>query len=132
MTSLSKSMAENELSNPNSMYYVGGPTVMDEIRNYMGGGSYGLRYPNYMNYKRNMYIGQPVVDQYESLAKTKFSRQSENLFKAVAAGGTALIVGLAARKIPGVKPLVKFGGKLLGLAWAAVKLPFKLLWKAIK
>ena len=130
MTSLSKSMAENEINNPNSMYYAGAPSVIDEIRSYMGGVSYGSRYSYPL--KRNMYIGQPVRDEYASLAKTKFSRQSENLFKATVAGATAILIGLAARKIPGVKPGVKYLGKGLGYAWKAVTLPFKLLWKAIK
>ena len=130
MTSLSKSMAESELANPNSLYYMGGPTVMDEIRNYMNGVSYGSRraYP----VKRNMYIGQPVQDQYESLAKTTFSRKSENLFKAAVAGAAILIVGLAGRKIPGVKPAAKLLGQGLALCGKVLAWPFKLLWKAIK
>lgn len=130
MTSLSKSMAESELNNPNSLYYTGRPTVMDEINGYMNGISYGARYP-YAG-KRNMYIGQPVQDKFVSLAQAEYSRKTENIFKATVAGATALVIALAARKIPGVKPAAKFVGKSLGFCGKVIAYPFKLLWKAIK
>ena len=130
MTSLSKSMAESELANPNSLYYIGGPTVMDEIRNYMNGVSYGSRraYP----VERNMYIGQPIEDKYESLSKATNSRKSENIFKATVVGVSTILLALAARKIPGVKPAAKLVGQGLGFCGKLIAWPFKLLWKAIK
>ena len=130
MTSLSQSMAENELRNPNSPYYMAGPTVMDEIRGYMNGVSYGSRYSYPV--RRNMYIGQPVQDKFESLAKATYGRKSENIFKATVAGATTILIALAARKIPGVKPAVKYTGQALGFCGKVLAFPFKLLWKAIK
>ena len=121
--SLSSQMAQQELSNPNSMYYLGRPSVIDEIRGYMSGTSYG-RWGSFSG-KRNMYIGQPQEDTFETLSKAKDSRRNENIFKL-----SMVALGLlVARKIPGAGKL----GKGLGsCAIGILKAPFKLLGWLVK
>ena len=105
MSSLSSEMAKQEIMNPNSLYFAGGPSVMDEINGYMKGIPYGSSYSALT--KRNMYIGQPVMDKFESLANARVSRQTENIFKTIVGGTAALFAALALRKIPGVSTIVK-------------------------
>ncbi|MCR4880533.1 MAG: hypothetical protein K6A44_01085 [bacterium] len=130
MTSLSSEMAKQEIMNPNSPYYAGRPTILDEINGYMNGVSYGGRYSGLT--RRNMYIGQPVTDKFESLANAKFSRKSENIFKLIVGGTAALLGALALRKVPGVKPAVNLVGQGFKYLGIAIGKTFQLGWKIIK
>ena len=123
MDSLVNYMASKEINDPNSQYYIGQPSAIEQIQNYMRGVS-GTS-TNYFGGKTNIYPGQPAYDKFESPNNVDRRRNHENIFKAAIAGTAALLAGLALRKVPGVKPIA-------GLAWSIVKLPFRLVWGALK
>ena len=130
MNSLAMSMAQQELNDPNSQYYLGQPSILEQINNYMNGvnPSYGARGLT----KRNMYIGQPVQDKFESAANIARGRKQEDIFSYIVTG-TATVLGLLVlRKVPLVNKIPKLLGSVLKFTGNILAAAGKFLFKALK
>ena len=125
------SQAHTELTDPNSPYFLGRPSIAQEINAYMRGVPYGSfgSYSYGAQGKRNMYIGQPNTDRFESISKIKNSNTQETLFKTVVGGTAAILGALFLRKIPGVAPAVKYTFKGIGNAIKYIGLG---IWNTLK
>jgi len=114
MDSLAFKMAQQELNDPNSQYYLGNPTVGEQIQSFMRGVPYS-QVPKFgVKGSRTLYTGQPNQDEFEMFANARKARKQEDGFKAFLVGAAAVVGALVLRKVPVINKVPK-------IAWNLVK-----------
>ena len=101
--------AEQELNNPMSPYYIGKPTVPEQIRGFLNGtgrvDTVGRYNTNYFGPNKKFFLAQPSVDTVQIHNKIRQRKDFNYLVGRVALGTAAVVSLLLLRKIPGVGKL---------------------------
>ena len=132
MDSLAFTMAQKELNDPNSPYYLGNPSIQEQIDNYMRGVPYS-QIPKFgIKGNRTLYTGQPQQDEFTMLANARKSRKIEDGVKAFLGVSAAILGALVLRKVPVVNKIPKLALTLLKGAWNVVAALGKGIYKLLK
>ena len=132
MDSLAFTMAQKELNDPNSQYYLGNPSINEQIDNYMRGVPYS-QVPKFgIKGSRTLYAGQPQQDEFAMLANARKSRKIEDGFKAFLGVSAAVLGALILRKVPVVSKIPKLALALLKGAWNVIAALGKGIYNLLK
>ena len=115
MSSWAERQTIAEINNPNSPYYIGGPSIHQQIQNVLNSGNYKT---NYFGSSARGILAQPNADCVQFKNKNSERKKIKDIIGLVGAATTAVIAFLLLRKIPG-------SGKALSSVGKALTLPFK-------
>jgi len=133
MQSWAESQAQLELHNPTSPYFIGQPTVPDQIRQYLNGtckvNCAGYYNTNYFGSGKKSILARPTTDSVEIMGKVKQRNKFNSMMSLLGTGIAATVGFFLLRKIPG-------SGKVAKMAFDttkfAVKTPFVGIWKFLR
>ena len=119
MQSFGLNQAEKELNDPTSPYYLGKPTVPEQIRGFLNGtgrcNMAGYYNTNYFGADAPRYLAQPKADILEINRNARKSHDINFFWKTLGVSTASLITILLLRKIP-------FSGQILNIAGSGLKL----------
>ncbi|MCQ2957747.1 MAG: hypothetical protein MJ180_02470 [Candidatus Gastranaerophilales bacterium] len=112
--------AFKELSDPNSVYYLGNPSPFVQVQNYLNGfGGRGYYNTNYFGANKARYLAPRMSDSVEIMGAIKKRNDFNSRVPKVGIGAAAILSLLVARKIPGVNLIFPaIGGLFRGIGWA--------------
>ena len=105
-----------EINNPNSPYYIGGPSIQQQIQNVLNSGNYKT---NYFGSSARGILAQPNADCVQFKNKISERKKIKDIIELAGVATTAVIGFLLLRKIPG------FGKAFSSLVGKALTLPFE-------
>ena len=103
--------ALKELNNPNSPYFLGTPSVGNQINDYLNGR--GTYYTNYFGANKARYLAPRTADSFEVMNSVKKRNDFNNLWAKIGLGTAGVIGLLIARKIPGLSLIFPLFGQIL-------------------
>jgi len=115
MASWAARQAIADMNNPNSIYYIGGPSISEQIQNVINGGGYKT---NYFGSAAKGILVQPNSDCVQFTNKAVERKRFKEKISMIGTCAAALLGVLIFRKIPG-------SGTVLSVAGKALTLPFK-------